>query len=185
MDSFDYKSEIEKAKRNDQKAFNQLFDIFWDPLFNFLLKRTNNKNKAEEIAIESFAKAFDNLDSYNFNYDFKNWLFSIAKNHHIDQYRKKNVLDKFTSNIDDPIHSDLISLNYNPEDELINTQKIENILSHIKKLKKDYRILIKMRYFEGMTYKEMEEKINTPLNTIKVKLFRAKKILIQSIEKNK
>ncbi len=78
-----------------------------------------------------------------------------------------------------------ISLNYNPEDELINTQKIENILSHIKKLKKDYRILIKMRYFEGMTYKEMEEKINTPLNTIKVKLFRAKKILIQSIEKNK
>ena len=185
MDSFDYKSKIEKAKKNDQKAFNQLFDIFWDPLFNFLLKRTNNKNKAEEIAIESFAKAFDNLDSYNFNYDFKNWLFSIAKNHNIDQYRKKNILDKFTSNIDDPIHSDLISLNYNPEDELINTQKIENILSHIKKLKKDYRILIKMRYFEGMTYKEMEEKINTPLNTIKVKLFRAKKILIQSIEKNK
>ena len=78
MDSFDYKSKIEKAKKNDQKAFNQLFDIFWDPLYNFLLKRTNNKNKAEEIAIESFAKAFDNLDSYNFNYDFKNWLFSIV-----------------------------------------------------------------------------------------------------------
>jgi len=185
MDSFDYKSEIEKAKKNDQKAFNQLFDVFWDPLFNFLLKRINNKNKAEEIAIESFAKAFDNLDSYNFNYDFKNWLFSIAKNHHIISIEKKNILDKFTSNIDDPIHSDLISLNNNPEDELINTQKIENILSHIRKLKKDYRILIKMRYFEGMTYKEMEEKINTPLNTIKVKLFRAKKILIQSIEKNK
>ena len=185
MDSFDYKSEIEKAKKNDQKAFNQLFDFFWDPLFNFLLKRTNNKNKAEEIAIESFAKAFDNLDSYNFNYDFKNWLFSIAKNHHIDQYRKKNYLDKFTSNIDDPIHSDLVSLNNNPEDELINTQKIENILSHIKKLKQDYRILIKLRYFEGMNLKEIQKKINTPINTIKVKLFRAKKILIQSIEKNK
>ena len=42
-----------------------------------------------------------------------------------------------------------------------------------------------MRYFEGMTYKEIEKKINTPLNTIKVKLFRAKKLLIQSIEKNK
>ena len=48
MDSFNYKSVIEKAKKNDQKAYNQLFDIFWDPLFNFLLKRTNNKNKAEE-----------------------------------------------------------------------------------------------------------------------------------------
>jgi RNA polymerase sigma-70 factor (ECF subfamily) len=185
MDSFNYKSVIEKAKKNDQKAYNQLFDIFWDPLFNFLLKRTNNKNKAEEIAIESFAKAFDHLNSYNSKYDFKNWLFSIAKNHHIDQFRKNNILDKLTSNIDDPIHSDIVSLNNNPEDELINTEKIENILSHIKKLKQDYRIIIKMRYFEGMTYKEIEKKINTPLNTIKVKLFRAKKILIQSIEKNK
>tara|TARA_B100001741_G_C16309671_1_gene485226 strand:+ start:177 stop:734 length:558 start_codon:yes stop_codon:yes gene_type:complete len=185
MDSFDYKGVIEKAKKNDQKAFNQLFDVLWDSLYNFLLKRTHNKNKAEEIAIESFAKAFDHLDSYNFKYDFKNWLFSIAKNHHIDLYRKKNNLEKLTSNIDDPIHSDLVSLTNNPEDELINTQKIENILSHIKKLKKDYRILIKMRYFEGMTLKEIEKKINTPLNTVKVKLFRAKKILIQSIEKNK
>lgn len=185
MDSFDYKSVIKKAKKNDQKAYNQLFDIFWDSLYNFLLKRTNNKNKAEEIAIESFAKAFDNLDSYNSKYNFKNWLFSIAKNHHIDQYRKKNIIDKLTSNIDDPVYSGLASLNKNPEDELINTEKIENILSYIKKLKKDYRILIKLRYFEGMTYKEIEKKINTPLNTVKVKLFRAKKILIQSIEKNK
>ena len=70
MDSFDYKIVIEKAKKNDQKAYNQLFDIFWDSLFNFLLKRTKNKNKAEEIALESFAKALDNLDSYNSKYDF-------------------------------------------------------------------------------------------------------------------
>ena len=133
MDSFDYKIVIEKAKKNDQKAYNQLFDIFWDSLFNFLLKRTKNKNKAEEIALESFAKAFDNLDSYNSKYDFKNWLFSIAKNHHIDQYRKKNIIDKLTSNIDDHVYSDLASLNKNPEDELIKTEKIENILSHIKK----------------------------------------------------
>ena len=83
--------------------------------------------------------------------------------------------------------NDLRKKNMDLEDKnkLPNTQKIENILSHIKKLKEDYRILIKMRYFEGMTLKEIEKKINTPLNTVKVKLFRAKKILIQSIEKNK
>ena len=44
MDSFDYKGVIEKAKKNDQKAFNQLFDVLWDSLYNFLLKRTHNKN---------------------------------------------------------------------------------------------------------------------------------------------
>ncbi len=185
MDSFDYKNVIEKAKKNDQKAYNQLFDIFWDSLFNFLLKRTNNKNQAEELSIETFAKAFDNLNSYNKKFNFKNWLFSIAKNHHIDHYRKKNVLDKLTSNIDDPLHSDLISLTQNPEDQLINTQNIESILSHLKNLKKDYRVLLKLRYFEGMAYKEIEKKLNVPLNTVKVKLFRAKKILIQSIEKDK
>ena len=146
-----------------------------------MYKKTNDKNLAEEFSVETFAKAFDNLDSYNEKFTFKSWLFTIAKNHQIDQFRKTSNINKNTSNINDPSNSELMSLSLNPEDQLVTSQNIEAILRHIKSLKKDYRIILKLKYFEGMSYKEMEKELNLPINTLKVKLFRAKKILTQLI----
>ena len=67
------------------------------------------------------------------------------------------------------------------EDELINKQDISELLIKIKSLKTDYRNIIKLRFFEELTYKEISKKINLPLNTVKVKLLRAKKILANKI----
>ena len=50
---------IEKAQEQDQKAFNDLFNYHWEYLYNFHLKKTGNKDLAEEISIISFARAFD------------------------------------------------------------------------------------------------------------------------------
>ena len=49
-------------------------------------------------------------------------------------------------------------------------------------LKKEYRNILNLRYFEGMSYKEMGVVLDQPVNTIKVKLFRAKKMLASSIK---
>ena len=52
---------IERAKNNDQKAFNYLLDVFWDNVYGFQLKRTENENDAEDITIQTFSKAFDKI----------------------------------------------------------------------------------------------------------------------------
>ena len=65
----------------------------------------------------------------------------------------------------------------NPEELMIANQNLDQILEHIKSMKKEFRNLIKMRYFEDMSFKEMETILNQSQNTIRVKLFRAKKML--------
>ena len=59
------KEVIERAKANDQIAFNTLFNKYWDPIYAFLISRTSDANKAEELAIETFSKAFDRIESFD------------------------------------------------------------------------------------------------------------------------
>lgn len=82
------KKAIELAKQNNQAAFNYLLDTFWNDVYGFQLKRTNNENDAEDITIQTFSKAFDKIDSYNESYNFKTWLITISKNLHVDLIRK-------------------------------------------------------------------------------------------------
>ena len=97
------KEVIEKAKANDQIAFNTLFNKYWDPVYAFLISRTSDPNKAEELAIETFSKAFDRIESFDNKLPFVSWIMVIAKNHHIDNFRsskKKSENTDQTSNDD-------------------------------------------------------------------------------------
>jgi RNA polymerase sigma-70 factor (ECF subfamily) len=69
------------------------------------------------------------------------------------------------------------------EDELIIEQNLAQLLQYIKHLKPAYQEVIQMRYFQEMTYQEMAEQIDEPLNNIKIKLLRAKKLLAEIISK--
>ena len=112
-------------------------------------------------------------------------MFTIAKNHHIDRYRKfKNLNENFQ---DSNLHStnEFISNEIqNPEELMIANQDLDQVLRHIKSMKKEFRSLIQMRYFDDMSFKEMETALNQSQNTIRVKLFRAKKMLANLLKGN-
>ena len=82
---------IEKAKNGDQVAFTFLLDFFWNEVFGYMLKRTENEADTDDIVIETFAKAFDKIATYNSEFGFNTWLIAIAKNVHIDMLRKKKT----------------------------------------------------------------------------------------------
>ena len=176
------KSLIFKAKKNDQKAFNILFNKNWDYLYNFQLKRVGNNQIAEEISIETFAKAFDKLESFNNKYKFKTWLITISKNLHLDQLRKEKT-KSFNPEviIEDPSNI-LIDSNPSPEEGMIIDQSLDQILLTIKSLKNEYRQILQLRFFEDRSYKAISKIMNQPLNTIKVKILRAKKILAEKLK---
>ena len=68
------KNQITLAKANNQNAFSFLLNRYWSDVFNFQLKRTNNESNAEDITIESFAKAFEKIKTYNDKFIFKTLL---------------------------------------------------------------------------------------------------------------
>ena len=62
---------IEKARSGNQMAYSQLLDRFWPEVYHFQLKRTQNENDAEDITIQTFARAFEKLESYDSGYSCK------------------------------------------------------------------------------------------------------------------
>lgn len=175
---------IEKAKLGDQKAFSALLDFYWNDVYGFQLVRTRNENDAEDIAIRTFSNAFDKLSSYNNQFEFKTWLIAISKNIHIDLLRKEKSRLKIQSNDDeDNTIYEVADDSPSAEDNLIIEQNLATLLKHIKKLKPHYQQVINLRYFQELSYEEIAQELNEPINNVKVKLLRAKKLLAEIITK--
>lgn len=172
---------ISRAKQNDQKAFNYLLDLYWDNVYGFQLKRVQNENDAEDITIQTFSRAFDKIASFNETYTFKTWLITISKNIHIDLVRKeKNSIARVISK-DDTKAYQILDESPTVEDKLITEQNLANLLRDIKKLKPHYQKVINLRYFQELSYKDISKELDEPINNVKVKLLRAKKLLAEVI----
>ena len=178
--------EIQRAKKGKQAAFNYLLDSFWNDVYGFQLKRTENEYDAEDITIQTFSRAFDKIDTFDPSYSFKTWLFTISKNLHVDLIRKKNAsIRSRTTNEEDERVYKIPDDSPTVEDALITEQNLAQLLRDIKKLKPHYQEVINLRYFQEMTYKEISQNLDEPMSNVKVKLLRAKKLLAQIIESRK
>ncbi|WP_341966016.1 RNA polymerase sigma factor [Flavobacterium psychrophilum] len=178
------KQHIDKAKLGDQIAFTFLLDSYWNEVYGFMLQRTENETDAEDIAIETFSKAFDKIATYNPEFQFNTWLIAIAKNVHIDLLRKKksSLFIDITDEENDIAYS-VADTSPSAEDKLITEQNLSRLLQFIKELKPTYQEVIQMRYFQEMSYQEIADDLNEPLNNVKIKLLRAKKLLAEIITK--
>ncbi len=178
------KDAILLAKKNDQKAFNFLLNTFWDDVYGFQLKRIENENDAEDVTIQTFSKAFDKIETFDASYKFKTWLITISKNIHIDLIRKKKHDTQPITNEDDEHAYQILDESPSPEDKLITEQNLAKLLRDIKKLKPHYQEVINLRFFQEFSYKEISKELNEPINNVKVKLLRAKKLLAEIIQKS-
>ncbi len=174
----DLKETIAKAKEGNQIAFSQLLDRFWNEVYGFQLQRTKNENDAEDISIQTFARAFDKIATYDEDFQFGTWLITISKNLHVDliRKRKRNILDERERGKSEEINA-ILDESPTVEDALITEQNLASLLADIKKLKPHYQEVLNLRYFNEMSYAEIANSLNEPVNNIKVKLLRAKKLL--------
>ena len=174
---------IQNAKSGQQLAFSNLLDTFWNDVYSFQLLRTKNELEAEDITIETFSKAFDKINSYKEEFVFKTWIITISKNLHIDLLRKqKRSLENNTFSYQNTTgESEVLDSTPSAEDQLIQQQNLADLLTEIKKLKPAYQKVINLRYFNEMSYAEMALELGEPVNNIKVKALRARKLLSELI----
>lgn len=173
---------IEKAKKGDQFAFTFLLDHYWNEVYGFMLKRTENETDAEDITIETFSKAFDKIATYNPEFQFNTWLIAIAKNVHIDLLRKKKSSLFFDITDEEDYQAyNVADTTPSAEDKLITEQNLSQLLQYIKELKPHYQEVIQLRYFQELSYQEIADLLDEPLSNVKIKLLRAKRLLAEII----
>ncbi len=171
---------VNMARNGNEKAFATLMDRYRDSIYYMLLKMVNNIADAEDLTIEAFGKAFRNLESYTPEFAFSTWLFKIATNNCIDFIRKKHTFPSAVAQAQDDLESITRNIQSDlpdPEEALINDQKIAVLRSVVNQLKPRYRQLIELRYYKEYSYEEIASELNLPLGTVKAQLFRAKTLL--------
>jgi len=177
---------VKRAVLGDQKAYAELLSKYRDAIYFMLLKMVNNSDDADDLTIEAFGKAFKSIHQYTPNYAFSTWLFKIATNNCIDFIRKRRggstiSIDQSIEDPDEiPIHIQTDDLD--PEESMINQQKIKLMRDIVSKLKPRYRKLVEMRYFNELSYEEIAKELELPIGTVKAQLFRARELLFNILK---
>lgn len=185
---YDYKLVKRAVEENDQKAYAELMQRYKESVFYMMMKMCNNRDDAEDLTIEAFARAFKKLEQYSPDYAFSTWLFKIASNNGIDFLRRKKQhvavsLDNKTDGSESMDYSQNIkSGTLDPEEHFIKKQKIESVRILVDSLKPKYKEMIELFYFQELSHEEISQKLNLPIGTIKAQLFRARDLLYNALQ---
>jgi RNA polymerase sigma-70 factor (ECF subfamily) len=177
---------VELAKNGNEKAFSSLLNRYRDSIYFMLLKMVSNTSDAEDLTIEAFGKAFRNIDSFTPDFAFSTWLFKIATNNCIDFIRKKQVSPATIDHIQDDLENLTVNIQSDlpdPEETLINDQKVAVLRDIVNQLKPRYRNLIELRYYKEYSYEEIASELKLPIGTVKAQLYRAKSLLFNIFTK--
>lgn len=185
----DFRLIDEAVNNKDEQAFAKLMQRYKRPVYHMILKMVRNVDDAEDLTIESFAKAFKSLHRFKKDFTFSTWLFRIATNNTIDYIRKKklntlSISNTFTDDNGEGVSIDVADENPNPQEEAIKAQKEELIQVFVDKLPPKYQKLVRLRYFHELSYEEIAAEIEAPLGTVKAQLHRARELMFDMV-KNK
>ena len=173
---------ILEAKKGKRNAQNAVIELLWNKVYNYVHGKIRNEEEAEDIAIETFTKVFTKLKLYNEDFDFTTWVISIAHNTMINHIRKSPKVN--ISLDDDTNFLEILEDQPSPEEYLILKQDNDKLITAIAQLREPYQRIIELRYLEDKTYKEIAEELNLSLANVKVRLLRAKQLLMEVMQNN-
>lgn len=166
---------IDKVLQGDTNAFAFLINKYKDMAYTIAIKIVKSHEDAEEVAQDSFLKAYEKLNSFKGNSKFSTWLYTIVYRNSITKIRKKTVA---TTDIDDYVMDNYSEGSEFPQIEAIkNGEQQKYVREAIDRLPEKDALLITLFYMNESSVEEIEQITNLTQSNIKVKLFRARKKL--------
>ncbi|HCM76701.1 MAG TPA: RNA polymerase subunit sigma-24 [Cytophagales bacterium] len=181
---------IDMAVDGDEQAYAKLLTRYKRPVYHMILKMVRNVDDSEDLTIESFAKAFKSLHRFKKDFTFSTWLFRIATNNTIDFIRKKklhtlSISNTYTDDDGQSVSIEVEDGSPNPQEEAIKAQKEELIQVFVAMLPAKYQKLVRLRYFNELSYEEIAVELEAPLGTVKAQLHRARELMFDLIKNKK
>jgi RNA polymerase sigma-70 factor (ECF subfamily) len=175
MTTIDESLLLARIGRGDTTSFAQLVDRYKDLVFTLSLRMLKNREEAEEVSQDVFIKIYKSLITFKGDSKFSTWVYRVTYNCCLDRLKKnrkhlKDVpIDKYNENQIDTIDNAL--------DRLIKKERRKLIRKCVGKLPEDSRAIITLFYFDELSLEEISSITGIESNTVKVKLFRARKKL--------
>ena len=167
----------------NQNYYLYLMKRYETKLLNYILKISNiSREDAEDILQEVFIKAYQNLNDFDLNYKFSNWIYSIAHNTTISVFRKKKVRPQTVSWEDKDLNN-ILESTLDAENTSLQKLTYKHILKITNQLPLKYKEVLILKFVEGKDYQEISDILRKPMGTIATLINRAKKSLKQGLEK--
>ena len=181
---------IQAALDGSAKAYEALLHCYRKSVYHIMLSMVRDPDDADDLTMETFAKAFGHLSRYRPQFAFSTWLFRIATNGCIDFVRRKKLKTQSLNAAvrlgdGESILVDVCDHAPNPQEAFIRQQRIEVVQRVVTRLPAQYARLVRLRYFEELSYAEVAAKLQAPIGTVKAQLFRARELLLQLLQENK
>jgi RNA polymerase sigma-70 factor (ECF subfamily) len=172
---------IEQALTGDREAFGQLVRAYERPVYNLTYRMLGDPAEAEDAAQETFLRAFNKLATYQPERKFVNWLLSIASHHCIDRLRRRNRAPQLS--LDGPMPPQWLTSDApRPEQVVDKKQRREQVRQVLETLPADYRAAVVLRYWYGLSYREIATTMDTTESAIKSRLHRARRMMAERLE---
>jgi RNA polymerase sigma-70 factor (ECF subfamily) len=175
---------VELALDGDEEAFCTLVRRYQRRLTAFLSQLVGDLELARELTQESFVRAWSALNRFNPRYRFSTWLFRIAHNLGIDHLRRRRLQTVSLYRTDQDggeVEVAVANLAKDPLGHLENRVLASELRRVIEGLRPEYRELVLLRHFAGLSYQEIADFKDMPLGTVKNKLFRAHSVLRKAL----
>ncbi len=171
---------VEIALDGDEEAFGLLVRRYQRRLTAFLSQLVGDLELARELSQEAFVRAWSALSRFDPRYRFSTWLFRIAHNLGIDHLRRRRLKTVSLYRTDaegDEVEVIAPDTEKDPLGHLENHALASELRQVIDELRPEYRELVLLRHFAGLSYQEIADFKEMPLGTVKNKLFRAHSVL--------
>lgn len=154
--------------------FNNKLVSMQDELRRYAYKLTVDINEADDLLQETSLKALINKDKFTDGTNFKGWMYTIMKNIFINDYRKSSREQTFVDKTDNLAMIDSMQYLYADSTEQLHDNK--ELKKVVSKLPGEFKIPF-MMFTNGYKYKEISEKLNIPIGTVKSRIFSTRKKL--------
>ncbi len=167
-----------RAREGEAQAFGELVRRYQEPAFNVCYRMLGERQEAEDLAQETFIRAYQRLGTFDENRPFGPWIRKVAANlclNHLARSRPVQLP------LDDERDRPIVAAGLGPEAALDRKQMREIVREAILELPPHYRAVIELRHYQDMSYAEIANTLDLPLSDVKSHLYRARRRLAERL----
>jgi len=164
---------IEACQRGDYDAFRALFEAHKDRVYSIALRYSGDRSAAMDIAQDTFLKLLGSIQNFRADASFESWLFRIVVNACLDHKRSGRRLMPFLDSLLDAVKAPAESALH----RLLRAERELSVQAVVAKLPPEQRVVVVLRYTEGLSYEEIAEIAGCSVGTVASRLNRAHKAL--------
>jgi len=170
---------IERALQGDDQAYARLVDKYKNKLYAFVLGMIGQPQDAQDVAQEVFIKAYFHLGDFSGKGKFWTWLYRIAYNQCMDEFRRRKRRGQ-SVDVEEIVISDEVT----PESVFMEKERLQTMHESILALPEAYRTVVLLKHTQELSCQQISEILEIPENTVRVRLHRARTKLRESMAFN-